>query len=226
MSAAVIMHIIMQADYDVIEFHEPKSYREVWDLQKQINRDVYEGRCCESVIFVEHLPVYTLGVHGKIENVKVSVDEIGNGGAEVVRIERGGDVTFHGPGQLVVYPIIRLSDRPYGVKRYVEQLEDTVINVCKQYGIKTLRNPDAPGVWCDTVIPKKICALGLKVAHGVTMHGFALNISTDLKWFRNINPCGFSSSQVTSMAEQLGDREVPVFDEVKESVKRNLFSWL
>ena len=136
-------------------------------------------------------------------------------GAECIRIERGGDITYHGPGQLVVYPVINLLRHGLGVRKYVETLERSVIGLLESYGVTASSNNDAIGVWIDWngVSPRKICAIGVKVSHGVTMHGLALNVNTDLSAFSLINPCGFTDKGVTSIERELG-RKVDL-DEVR-----------
>jgi lipoyl(octanoyl) transferase len=160
----------------------------------------------EVLILVEHPPVYTLGKSGKMENLLLDEQAIQKMGASFYRSDRGGDITFHGPGQLVGYPIIDLSVHEMGVKRYVELLEESVIMTLASYGIIGARHSKAPGVWLDPDGDKarKICALGVRVSRGITMHGFALNVSTDLDYFTKINPCGFTDKSVTSMEKELG----------------------
>lgn len=175
-------------------------YRETRELQLRTVREVQLGDE-ERIFLTEHEPVYTLGKHGHAENM-LSLPA----GTECIRIERGGDITFHGPGQLVVYPVISLRDHKLGVKAYISLLEETVIRVLERYGISGDRVEGATGVWIDAGTPKerKICAIGVKVSHFVTMHGFALNVNTDLGYFSAINPCGFVDKGVTSIARETG----------------------
>lgn len=202
---------------------DPVDYEEIWDLQKEINRKVAEENQNETILMVQHTPVFTLGFHGNRENLLVSEDELRKKGASLFQIERGGDITFHGPGQLVVYPIIRLASRSYGVKEYVRRLEEAVISTCGHYGVNCVRRTDAPGVWCcgDSGL-SKICALGIKVKKGVTMHGIALNVDIDPSWFALINPCGFVHGSVTSLKEQMNGREVPDIEEVASVLAEQL----
>lgn len=181
-------------------------YREGWDMQHRLLDQVDRGVSPETILIVEHAPVFTLGFHGNAANMLVSEEMLRERGAEILRVERGGDITFHGPGQLVAYPILRLRDRRFGVKSYVSRLEQSVIDTCAAFGIEAGRVEDATGVWCGIGTPaeRKICAIGVKVSHGVTMHGLALNVTTDLDWFRLINPCGFITKGVTSMALETG----------------------
>jgi len=154
------------------------------------------------LILLQHQPVYTLGKSGDIENLKVPIEKTD---AEFFRTNRGGDITFHGPGQLVGYPIFDLDSIELGTKEYVEKLEDCVIECIKGYGLLGTRIDGASGVWVDSdsAYPRKICALGIKVSRGITMHGFALNINTDLGYFDNIVPCGLDDKAVTSMSKEL-----------------------
>lgn len=183
------------------------DYRRCWALQKQIREEVRVGGR-EKVLFVEHPAVYTLGVHGKSENL-IRLPE----GTECIRIERGGDITFHGPGQLVVYSILDLRKRHLGVKQYVHLLEQWVLAIIKHYGIEGASTDDAPGVWIGLGSPdeRKICALGVKISHGLTLHGFALNVTTDLSAFSAINPCGFIDKGVTSILRETG-KEIAIKD--------------
>lgn len=160
----------------------------------------------EYLIMVEHKPVYTLGKHGHSENMLLSAEEMKRLGVECFRTGRGGDITFHGPGQLVAYPIISLQAHKLGVKDYVYLLEESVIQTLLAYGIKGERIDGATGVWIekDTPEERKICAIGVKCNRFVTMHGLALNVNTDLSWFSRINPCGFIDKGVTSVEKELG----------------------
>lgn len=162
---------------------------------------VGRGEAEEVIYFTQHFPVYTLGRHGHASNM-LSLPP----GTECIRIERGGDITYHAPGQIVVYPVISLWHRKLGVKDYVNALEQWVIDTLSTYGIAASRADGAPGVWLGTGTPaeRKICALGVKVGRGVTMHGFALNADIDLSGFGCINPCGFVDKGVTSIARETG----------------------
>ena len=168
------------------------------------------------LILCEHLPVYTLGRSGKATNMLLNDEQLKQVGATVFYIDRGGDITFHGPQQLVGYPIINLEEFGLGVKEYVHLLEESVIRVCATYGIKAGRMEKATGVWLEADSPRarKICAIGVRCSHYVTMHGLALNVNTDLKYFSYIHPCGFVDKGVTSLQKELG-RVVPM-QEVKD----------
>ena len=206
-------------------------YSEAWERQTEIFNSIIkarsEGMPYENrIIFCTHPHVYTIGKHGKQENMLIGDEMLSRIGAEVFRIDRGGDITYHGPGQLVCYPILCLEDFNLGLKGYLHQLEEAVIRTCGHYGIKSGRVDGATGVWLDCGTPRerKICAMGVRSSHFVTMHGLALNVNTDLKYFRYINPCGFIDKGVTSIAREIG-REVDM-DEVTEILKNNLLMLL
>ena len=174
------------------------------------------------LLLVEHNPVYTLGKSGKSENMLVSEEYLRSIGAEFFHIDRGGDITFHGPGQVVGYPILDLEQVGIGLREYIDSIEGAVIELCAEYGIVAGRVEGASGVWLDggTSRARKICAIGVKSSRYVTMHGFALNVNTDLRYFNHINPCGFADRGVTSLQKELG-REVSM-EEVKEKVINHL----
>ena len=195
-------------------------YSEAWSRQTEIFNSVIEvrkeGQPYENrIIFCTHPHVYTIGKHGKQENMLISDEMLSRIGAEVFRVDRGGDITYHGPGQLVCYPIICLEDFKLGLKSYLHLLEEAVIRTCSHYGIKSGRVDGATGVWIDIGTPRerKICAMGVRSSHFVTMHGLALNVNTDLKYFGYINPCGFTDKGVTSIEKETGT-QVPM-DEVR-----------
>lgn len=174
------------------------------------------------LLLVEHNPVYTLGKSGKSENMLVSEEYLRSIGAEFFHIDRGGDITFHGPGQVVGYPILDLEQVGIGLREYIDSIEGAVIDLCAEYGIVAGKVEGASGVWLDggTSRARKICAIGVKSSRYVTMHGFALNVNTDLRYFNHINPCGFADRGVTSLQKELG-REVSM-EEVKEKVINHL----
>lgn len=186
-------------------------YREAWDLQKKLQKGLIDAKnepeAEENLLLVEHPPVFTLGKHGHAENMLVSEEKLAAQGIEFVRIERGGDITFHGPGQLVAYPIIDLQRHHLGVKDYVNILEEAVIRTIAEYGITGERVEGATGVWIGKGTPRerKICAIGVKCTRFVTMHGLAINVNTDLRYFGAINPCGFIDKGVTSIQMETGE---------------------
>lgn len=158
------------------------------------------------LLSVEHNPVYTLGKSGKDENMLVSEEYLRSIGAEFFHIDRGGDVTFHGPGQVVGYPILDLEKVGIGLRDYIDAIEGAIIGVCSEWGIEAGRVAGASGVWIegDTPRARKICAIGVRSSRYVTMHGFALNVATDLRYFNHINPCGFADRGVTSIEREVG----------------------
>lgn len=202
-------------------------YGSCWELQRKLfdgmiarrGSDDDEAGC---LLLVEHPPVYTLGKSGHAENLLVSEQSLRSRGAEFYRIDRGGDITFHGLGQLVGYPILDLGKLGIGLRSYVEGLEEAVIRTVEAYGIRAGRVAGASGVWLGGGAEplRKICAIGVRSSHFVTMHGFALNVSTDLRWFSLINPCGFADRGVASIEGETG-RRIDL-DEVKRLVTKHL----
>ena len=203
------------------------DYKTCWSLQQELfdallarkrNSGPTDADQAGTVLFVEHPPVYTLGKSGHAENLLVSREALEAAGAEFFHIDRGGDITFHGPGQLVCYPILDLERIGIGLRDYIDSLEEAVIQTVGHYGIHAGRITGASGVWIDPEKhhPRKICAIGVRSSRYVTMHGFALNVTTELGWFSRINPCGFTDRGVASIASETG-RNVPM-DEVKEVV--------
>ena len=174
------------------------------------------------ILFVEHNPVYTLGKSGKQSNMLVSEAYLRSIGAEFYHIERGGDVTYHGPGQIVGYPILDLDKLGIGLREYIDILEQSVIELVADWGIKAGRIAGASGVWIDGdgAAARKICAIGVRSSRFVTMHGFALNVATDLRYFQHINPCGFIDKGVTSIEKELG--HAVDFELVKEQLVNKL----
>ena len=174
------------------------------------------------VLLVEHTPVYTLGKSGHAENLLVSREALEAAGAGFFHIDRGGDITFHGPGQLVGYPILDLECLGIGLRDYIDALEEAVIRTVDRYGIRGGRIHGASGVWIDAegCRPRKICAIGVRSSRYVTMHGFALNVTTDLSWFSRINPCGFTDRGVASIASETGS--TPSMEEFKRLVVKFL----
>jgi lipoyl(octanoyl) transferase len=174
------------------------------------------------LMFVEHPPVYTLGKSGKIEHVLIDEAERKERGIEFYQTNRGGDITFHGPDQVVGYPILDLEKFYTDIGRYLRELEEVIILTLEEYGIVAGRSSGETGVWIDALKPgkeRKICAMGVRCSRWITMHGFALNVNTDLNYFNHIIPCGIANKKVTSMKEELG-KEVSM-EEVKEKLKRN-----
>lgn len=190
-----------------------REYREVWEIQEKLLEEVKDQKLRGDhipgyLLFVEHFPVYTLGKSGNEANMLINSIQLRAKHADFFKVDRGGDVTFHGPGQWVVYPIFDLEYWGIGVKEYVTRLEDIVISTLASYGICGERLAGATGVWLDahTPVARKICAIGVKCSRYVTMHGFALNVNTDLDYFNYIHPCGFVDKGVTSIQKELGNQ--------------------
>jgi lipoyl(octanoyl) transferase len=231
--------------YDVIyEDIGFKDYKETWDYQDEIFRALIKQKTVDTaggngreklpgrVIFVEHPHVYTLGKSGSENNLLLNYIQLQARNASFYRIDRGGDITYHGPGQIVGYPIIDLELLGISLKEYVYGLEEAVILTLSDAGIMAGRLDGATGVWLDTDIKgrtRKICAIGVRASRYVTMHGFAFNVNTDLSYFSHINPCGFTDKGVTSVEKETGKRED--MERFKMILKNNLasvfgFSWV
>jgi lipoate-protein ligase B len=179
-----------------------RAYREVWELQHRLHEAVRQGREPDTWIVVEHTPVITLGRAASRDNVLMSDLELAARNVDLVEIERGGDVTYHGPGQLVVYPIRKL-ERFREVVPLVRSLESAVIDACARFGVRTERWSGHAGVWAGR---DQICAIGLAIKRMVSLHGLALNVSTDLTYDRLINPCGLTDRGVTSLSKEMRRR--------------------
>ncbi|HSQ43952.1 MAG TPA: lipoyl(octanoyl) transferase LipB, partial [Ginsengibacter sp.] len=174
------------------------------------------------LLFCEHPPVYTLGKSGQMENVLLSEDEMEEKEIEFFKTNRGGDITFHGLQQVVGYPILDLEKFYTDIGKYLRSLEEVIILTIAEYGIKGERSKGETGVWIDAGVlgkERKICAMGIRCSRWITMHGFALNVNTDLSYFSNIIPCGIVNKQVTSIERELGYKVD--FEEIKEKIKRN-----
>lgn len=187
-----------------------RPYQEAWDEQERIFRATIAQKelqlpTSNHLIFCEHPHVYTLGTSGNEQNLLIDYIQLNAGNAQFIHTNRGGDITYHGPGQLVGYPIFDLTNFKLGLKNYIYLLEECVIVLLKHYGLCAQRLPGATGVWMDatSTFPRKICAIGVRSSKYVTMHGLALNIHTDLSYFKHINPCGFTDKGVTSMQVEL-----------------------
>ena len=201
-------------------------YKEAWDYQEKLFKSVIREKSEEKenkgqyLLFCEHENVYTLGKHGDKQNLLIANHVCKSRNIDLYTIDRGGDITYHGPGQLVAYPIIDLESFGMGIKSYISTLEDVVIDTLESYGIKGEKDDKAMGVWIDVGDPaqaRKICAIGVRASRFVTMHGLALNVNTDLSYFNYINPCGFRDRGVTSMQKELGYE--PDFGEVSGRMK-------
>ena len=175
------------------------------------------------LLFTEHPPVYTLGKSGNKENVLLDDDELKEKNIQFFNTNRGGDITFHGPGQIVGYPILDLEKFTTDIGKYLRNLEEVIILAMDEYGIKGERSPGETGVWIEPGVPgreRKICAIGVRCSRWITMHGFAFNVNTDLSYFNYINPCGFTDKGVTSMQKERGARQD--MQEVKQCLLKHL----
>ncbi|MCB0395249.1 MAG: lipoyl(octanoyl) transferase LipB [Flavobacteriales bacterium] len=212
-----------------------KAYQPAWDLQEELFSRIIAWKMQSRnagtptappphyLLFCEHPHVYTLGKTGADENLLINNQELAEKEATYVRINRGGDITYHGPGQIVGYPILDLERFFTDIHRYMRSLEEGVIRTLADYGIEAGRIEGLTGVWLDPEDPgkaRKICALGVKSSRWVTMHGFAFNVDTDLSYFGHIVPCGITDKGVTSMAKELNAR--PDMEEVKARLKDHL----
>ena len=209
-----------------------QDFKTTWDLQEQLlaetlkvksanrDREVPESTP-NHFLWVEHPHVYTLGRNGNPENLLVSEELLAQRGAQFYKINRGGDITYHGPGQLVGYPILDLDNFFTDIHKYLRFLEETIILTLAEYGIEGMRSPGETGVWLDvgTTQARKICAMGIRASRWVTMHGFALNVNADLSYFDLMIPCGIQDKGVTSIAKELS-REIPL-EEVKIKIQKH-----
>ena len=192
-------------------------YRPTWELQDELAEQRRGRRIGDRLLLLEHFPVYTIGRGGDAANMLATPERLRQIRAELIRIDRGGDITFHGPGQLVAYPIVELHD-PLDLRRYVRILEAAVIDTATQFGVAADRLAGHPGIWVDA--ERKLAAIGVRVKRGVTTHGLALNVNTDLRWFDETIPCGIRGKGVTSLAREIG-AAVPM-EEVEDELARQL----
>lgn len=210
-----------------------RDYKETWDYQEELFQSILdlkirnrrEGSQLETpnhFLFVEHPHVYTLGKSGDMDNLLVDQDYLEKKGATFYKINRGGDITYHGPGQIVGYPILDLDNFFTDIHKYLRFLEEMVILTLGDYGLKGERSSGETGVWLDVGTPfaRKICAMGVRASRWVTMHGFALNVNADLGYFDLMIPCGIKGKAVTSLNVELGKKEVSM-DEVKEKLLKH-----
>jgi lipoyl(octanoyl) transferase len=179
------------------------DYEEAWELQKELLALRYQKKIPDTLLFVEHPNTYTLGKIAKQENLISSEAVLKEKNIKVFEIDRGGDITYHGPGQIVGYPIIDLNEWKNDTHEYLRALEEIIIKTCEHYNLKAGRNPKFTGVWIED---RKIAAIGIKISHWITMHGFAFNINTDLTYFTGIIPCGIKDKDVTSLKKELNQK--------------------
>jgi len=203
------------------------GYQAAWDYQEKLFGENLKNKAAglptRNYLICEHDHVYTLGKSGSENNLLVNNKQLQDHGVTFFKTNRGGDITYHGPGQLVGYPILDLEHFGLGVKSYIEKLEKSIILALSSYGLTGEQLPGATGVWLDADMPgktRKICAIGVKASRHITMHGFAFNVNTDLKFFDMINPCGFTDKAVTSLKKELG--KMQDFGKAAEIVKVGL----
>ena len=209
------------------------DYKKCWDYQEELFKSVVDIKIknrrqslnlqtLNYLLFVEHPHVYTLGKSGDISNLLINESQLEQRGAKFYKINRGGDITYHGPGQIVGYPILDLDNFFTDIHKYLRFLEEVIILTLKDYGLSASRNPGKTGVWLgvETPFTRKICAMGVRASRWVTMHGFALNANVDLSYFDNIIPCGITNNSVTSLNKELGVENVDL-SEVKQKVIKN-----
>lgn len=209
-----------------------KDYKDTWDYQTDLLQDIVDLKISnrknnESLqtdnhfIFVEHPHVYTLGKSGDLSNLLLNEKQLKEKGATFYKINRGGDITYHGPGQIVGYPILDLENFFTDIHKYLRLLEEVIILTLAEYGLKAERSKGETGVWLDVGTPfaRKICAMGIRTSRWVTMHGFALNVNANLGYFDNIIPCGIRGKAVASMEAELG-KKIPI-EEVQEKILKH-----
>jgi len=210
-----------------------KDFKETWDYQETLFKAILDTKIKNRredagletdnhFLFVEHPHVYTLGKSGDLSNLLLSEEQLAEKGATFYKINRGGDITYHGPGQIVGYPILDLDNFFTDIHKYLRFLEEIIILTLAEYGLKTERSPSETGVWLDVGTPfaRKICAMGVRASRWVTMHGFALNVNADLGYFDNIIPCGIRGKAVTSLNNELGVDKVDE-EEVKSKILKH-----
>ncbi len=210
-----------------------KDYKETWEYQEQLfdqivtakiknRREDTDHATPNYLLFVEHPHVYTLGKSGDIGNLLLTEQQLEEKGASFYKINRGGDITYHGPGQIVGYPILDLDNFFTDIHKYLRLLEEMVILTLAEYGIKGMRSDGETGVWLDVGTPfaRKICAMGVRASRWVTMHGFAFNVNADLGYFDHIIPCGINDKAVTSLQVELGVASVNI-EEVKATLQKH-----
>ena len=210
-----------------------KDYKETWDFQESLFKNIVDTKIKNRreetsvqtpnyFLFVEHPHVYTLGKSGDVSNLLVNEQQLKEKNANYYKINRGGDITYHGPGQIVGYPILDLENFFTDIHKYLRFLEEMIILTLAEYGLKAERSKGETGVWLDVGTPfaRKICAMGVRASRWVTMHGFALNVNTDLGYFDNIIPCGIRGKAVTSLNVELGLEKVGV-EEVKQKLLKH-----
>ena len=221
MNRDIVLHDLGLLDYQKAVEYQTKIFNKIIDQKltnrKSVNKEITQNH----LIFVEHPNVYTLGKSGDINNLLLSKEDLEKKEIQFFNTNRGGDITCHGPGQIVCYPILDLDNFFSDIHKYLRYLEEVVIQTLNEFGIKSERSPDETGVWIEPkqISARKICAMGVKASRWVTMHGFALNVDNDLSYFENIIPCGISNKSVTSITNEIAN-QVDKYD-VKEKIIKN-----
>lgn len=221
MTRIVLLEDLQQKDYKITWDYQSHLLQEIVDTKIRNRKNQTQVSTKNHFLFVEHPHVYTLGKSGDMSNLLLSEDKLKEKGARFYKINRGGDITYHGPGQVVGYPILDLENFFTDIHKYLRLLEETIILTIAEYGLKGERSPGETGVWLDVGSPfaRKICAMGIRSSRWVTMHGFALNVNTNLGYFDHIIPCGIRGKAVTSLEAELG-KKVPM-EEVKEKILKH-----
>ena len=221
MNRDIVLHDLGLLDYQKAVEYQTTIFNKIIDQKlknrKSVNKEITQNH----LIFVEHPNVYTLGKSGDINNLLLSKEDLEKKEIQFFNTNRGGDITCHGPGQIVCYPILDLDNFFSDIHKYLRYLEEVVIQTLNEFGIKSERSPDETGVWIEPkqISARKICAMGVKASRWVTMHGFALNVDNDLSYFENIIPCGISNKSVTSITNEISN-QVDKYD-VKEKIIKN-----
>ena len=225
MKRSVHVEYLGRMEYKAAWDYQEELFQETIDIKMRNRREGLNLPTHNHLLFVEHDPVYTLGKSGDLSNLLVSEAELARKGAKFFKINRGGDITFHGPGQLVAYPILDLDQFFTDVHKYLRFLEEVVISTLAHWGIQAMRSEGETGVWLDVGTPfaRKICAMGIRASRWVTMHGIALNVDNDLSFFELMIPCGIQDKGVTSMRRELQDN-CPSLEEVQAVFLENFLA--
>tara|TARA_B100001057_G_scaffold497120_1_gene600410 strand:+ start:2985 stop:3680 length:696 start_codon:yes stop_codon:yes gene_type:complete len=220
MNKNIQIHDLGLLGYNEAYKYQLNLFNKIIDIKISNRKNKVKKLTSNHLIFVEHLNVYTLGKSGKHSNLLISKDELKNKKIQFIKTNRGGDITFHGPGQIVCYPILDLDNFFTDLNKYLRSLEEVIIQTLKSYKIDGERSKNETGVWIKSKkIEKKICALGVKASRWVTMHGLALNVNTDLSFFENIIPCGIKNKSITSISNECGKKIK--LDDVKGKIIEN-----
>lgn len=220
MNKNIQIHDLGLLGYNEAYKYQLNLFNKIVDIKISNRKNKVKKLTSNHLIFVEHLNVYTLGKSGKHSNLLISKDELKNKKIQFIKTNRGGDITFHGPGQIVCYPILDLDNFFTDLNKYLRSLEEVIIQTLKSYKIDGERSKNETGVWIKSKkIEKKICALGVKASRWVTMHGLALNVNTDLSFFENIIPCGIKNKSITSISNECGKKIK--LDDVKGKIIEN-----